>query len=64
MRRTRRLIHQYTLDGEPYIAGRYGDPATLRAGDLLSSPLFPAISRQVERIFRRVRGPERPTRRG
>ena len=53
-----RTIRQFTLQGEPYASGHFGEPVTLRAGDALSSPLFPTVSVPVERIFRRVRDAE------
>ena len=49
-----RTIQQYTLQGEPYVGGRYGEPVTPRAGDILTSPLFPTISMPVDRLFRDV----------
>lgn len=51
----RRTIQQFALQGRPYLAGQYGDPVTLRPGDVLGSPLFPNISIAVERVFQRVR---------
>jgi Uma2 family endonuclease len=51
---TRRLIEQYPLIGEPYVGGHYGEPATLRPGDVLGSPLFPTVTVPVDRIFQRV----------
>lgn len=50
-----RAIRQYTLLGEPFVAGRYGEPTLLRPGDKLTSPLFPEVSVAVSRVFRNVR---------
>lgn len=55
----RRVIRQYTLQGEPHVGGHFGEPVTLRPGDTLTSPLFPDLSVPVERIFRRVRDQRR-----
>jgi Uma2 family endonuclease len=41
-----RTVAQYTWAG-----GRYGEPEILRSGDVLSSPLFPGITRPVDRLF-------------
>lgn len=49
-------IEQYTLLGEPYAPGRYGDPVTLHKRDLLSSPLFPTVSMPVAALFKYTRG--------
>jgi Uma2 family endonuclease len=57
----RRLIRKYTLVGIPYQGGVFGEPSTLRAGDVLTSPLFPTLSLPVASVFRRVR--DRPPRR-
>ena len=56
----RRRILQYTLQGEIYRPGRYGEPVTLQAEDTLSSPLFPGVEVPVARVFQRLRsGPGR-----
>jgi Uma2 family endonuclease len=49
-----RTIEQFTLTGEPYVAGHYGTPTLLREGDVLHSPLFPGISLPVATVFRNV----------
>ena len=50
-----RTIRQYTLIGEAYVGGRYGDPVVLREADTLTSSLFPGLSLPVARVFRYVR---------
>lgn len=54
----KRTISQYTLVGEPFTAGHYGEPVILQEGDTLSSPLFPTITMPVARVFRFVVGEE------
>jgi len=49
-----RTIRQYTLIGEPYQRGHYGEPVTLREGDTLTSVLFPTVSIPVAQVFRYV----------
>src|SRR6185437_15143342 len=39
-----RTIAQYTLVGEPYLAGSYGPLVTLGVDDVLTCPLFPDIA--------------------
>lgn len=39
-------VTQYVL-----VAGRYGEPVTLHPGDILTSPLFPGITRDVASLF-------------
>lgn len=51
----RRTVHQYTLAGEHYVGGRYGEPVVLSEGDLLTNPLFPTVSIEVTRVFRHVK---------
>jgi len=51
----RRTIQQFTLVGEPFVRGRYGQPVLLQTGDALTSPLFSGISVPVDRVFQRVR---------
>jgi Uma2 family endonuclease len=50
-----RELRIYTLIGTPYRAGRYGEPTVLRPGDVLTSPLFPGVTKRVEDLFARVR---------
>lgn len=50
-----RTLAQYGLVGEPYRAGPYGAATLLRSGDTLTSPLFPALSLPVAKLFRNVR---------
>ncbi len=56
-----RTIQQYTLQGVPYVGGRYGEPTEVREGDVLTSPLFPDVSMPVVEVFQHTRGrrPER-----
>jgi Uma2 family endonuclease len=49
-----RTIEQFTLIGEPYVAGHYGTPVLQREGAILVSPLFPGISLPVATVFRNV----------
>jgi Uma2 family endonuclease len=49
-----RMIEQFTLIGEPYVAGHYGTPVLLHEGDILRSPLFPGISLPIATVFRNV----------
>jgi len=57
-----RTIRQYELIGEPYVGGRYGEPVTLRTGDLITSSLFPGLSVPLAQVFRRVRDHPHPAR--
>ncbi len=50
----RRIVAQYSIDGEPYVAGRYGVPTILNERDVLTSPLFPSLTVPVRRVFRNV----------
>ena len=54
-----RTITRYTLVGEPYVGGHYGEAVVLTVGDVLTCPLFPSITVPVAHIFRRVRDVER-----
>jgi Uma2 family endonuclease len=58
----RRMISQYTLMGETYVSGHYGEPVVLGEGDTLTSPLFPTVSMAVSRIFQHVRDRDKPPR--
>lgn len=49
-------VEQYTLVGEPYAPGSYGDPVRLGEGDVLTSPLFPTVSMPVTALFQYPRG--------
>jgi Uma2 family endonuclease len=51
----RHTVEQYALLGEPYQGGRYGGPAVLREGDVLTSPLFPTISLPMAVLFQHTR---------
>ena len=49
-----RTVAWHELQGTPYVGGRYGQPAILRAGDTLTSPLFPTLSVPVATLFQHV----------
>jgi Uma2 family endonuclease len=59
-----RTIQQYTLQGEPYVSGRYGPAVVLEEGATLTSPLFPTVSMPVAQVFRYVPRPRRARRAG
>ena len=51
-----RTVELYTLQGEPYQGGHYGEPLVLHEGDTLTSALFPDLSLPVADVFRHTRG--------
>jgi Uma2 family endonuclease len=50
-----RTIRQYTLTGEPYQSGHYGEPLLLSEGDNLTSELFPEVAMPVAWVFQNIR---------